>query len=240
MRCFISQPTFLPWLGWFDLALNADVTILLDTVQFDKRSWQQRNRIRTAQGLQYVTVPVLTAGRFHQTIADVEIADHRFCGRLLRTLEGSYGRAPCYQAVISELKDELVDLMSSTRLIELNIPLIRFLCSWLGIETKMVRASELKGTGERGEYLACLCQQIGASVYLSTHGAREYLLEDLESFSRRGIRVCLHSFRHPEYPQLYSPFLPYASAIDLVMMTGRNSGSILRNADRKWTPLEHP
>ena len=70
----ISQPTFLPWLGWFDLADQADCVILFDTAQFSKRSWQQRNKIRTARGLEYLTVPVKTSGRFDQKILDAEIS----------------------------------------------------------------------------------------------------------------------------------------------------------------------
>ena len=238
MRCMISQPTFLPWLGWFDLADQADLLILLDTVQFDKRSWQQRNRIRTAKGLEYVSVPVKSAGRFDQVIADVELADPAFGTRLLRTLRANYARAPHFAPVMAELETALPGLVATGSLAALNEGLIRLLAGWLGIDTPIRRASAIGAGGTRGEHLALLCKAVGASDYLSTAGAEEYLREDAAHFARRGITVHLHEYDHPEYTQLHAPFLPYACALDLVMMEGRGAGAVMRRATRRLRPLE--
>lgn len=237
MRCMISQPTFLPWLGWFDLADQAQALVLLDTVQFDKRSWQQRNRIRTAKGLEFVTVPVTTAGRFTQTIAEVPLADPAFGTRLLRSLRANYARAPFFAPVMAELEQTIPPAIATGMLVDLNEALIRLLARWMGITTPMQRASALGAGGKRGEHLALLCKTVGAREYLSTAGAQEYLSEDHAHFTARGISVWLHEYMPPEYPQMHAPFLPYASALDLVMMTGHGSGDIMRKAGRVLRPL---
>ena len=234
----ISQPTFLPWLGWFDLADQADLLVLLDTVQFDKRSWQQRNRIRTAKGLEYVSVPVKSAGRFDQVIADVELADPAFGTRLLRTIRANYARAPHFTPVMADLETALPGLIATGQLAALNEGLIRILASWLGIDTPIRRASAIDAGGKRGEHLALLCKAVGASEYLSTAGAEEYLREDAGHVAHHGVSVHLHEYDHPEYTQLHTPFLPYACALDLVMMEERGAGAVRRAATRHLRALE--
>lgn len=237
MRIAITQPTFLPWLGWFDIAAQADELIVLDTVQFEKRSWQQRNRIVTRDGLQMITVPVLSKGRQGQPIHEVRVADTEVPTNLLRTVRMNYSRAPHFGAVFEELEDLVPRLFSTGLLVEVNEGLIDFLSRWLGIATPRIRASQVCASGSRGEYLAALCAARGADTYLSTPGASDYLREDLEHFSERGVRVMLHEFRHPQYRQLWEPFVPFASALDLVMMFGNDSGSFLATARGAWTEL---
>lgn len=238
MRCMISQPTFLPWLGWFDLADQADVVVLLDTVQFEKRSWQQRNRIRTAKGLEFITVPVMSAGRYDQTIESVELAESAFGPRMLRTIRANYASAPHFLDVMSELENVVPGLVASGKLAELNEGLIRLLAKWLGIETPFQRASAFDVGGKRGEHLAMLCKSVGATDYLSTGSAEDYLREDIGHFTGRGIAVHLYEYVHPEYKQLHEPFMPFASAIDLVMLEGRNAHKVMKGAKRLLRPLE--
>lgn len=237
IRCAVSQPAFLPWIGWFDIFDQADRMVLLDTVQFEKQSWQQRNRISTGAGLLTVTVPVMTRGRLKQPILEVELASSTFVRKFLSTLQMNYSRAPYFADVYGELEIMLPDLVATGRLCELNVGLIEWLARRLGIMTRTIRASESPAAGTRGEYVAQLCTAVGAAEYLSTAGAAAYLREDLPGFERRGIRVLIHSYEHPEYPQLHRPFLPYASALDLVMMLGPHSGEFLRANRGGWTEL---
>lgn len=237
MRCAIAQPTFLPWLGWFDIFDQADEMVLLDTVQFSKQSWQQRNRIRTANGPLLISVPVQTRGRPKQSIQEVEIADKSFGVKFLRTLQMNYAKAPFFDSVFEQLSDELPPRFEEGRLSRLNEELIAIIARWLDITTPVRRASELPFSGGRGEYLSEICVGLGASEYLSTAGAREYLLEDLSHFTRRGVTVLMHDYQHPEYVQLGKPFLASASAIDLVMMYGPSSGDVMRSSSGTWTPL---
>lgn len=237
IRCAVSQPSFLPWIGWFDIFDQADRMVLLDTVQFEKQSWQQRNRITTGSGLLTVTVPVITKGRSMQRIREVELARSNFARKFLSTLQMNYSRAPHFEDVYGELEIMLPDLVATERLCELNVGLIEWLARRLGITTRTMRASESDATGTRGEYVAQLCATLGAAEYLSTVGAAAYLREDLPSFESRGIRVLIHAYEHPEYPQTHRPFVPYASALDLVMMLGPDSGEFLRANRGGWTEL---
>lgn len=237
MRCMISQPTFIPWLGWFDLADQSDHIVLLDTVQFDKRSWQQRNYIRTSRGLDLITVPVRSSGRYDQHISEVKISDTMFGNRFLRTIRANYSRAPFFAPVMKDLEFIVPKLVKSERLVELNKGLIALLAEWLGIKMKMISSSTLNINGKRGEQLALICDAINCSEYLSTVGAEDYLVEDISHFSSRRISILLYEYSHPEYAQLHTPFIKYASALDLIMMEGKNSGNIMRSTRKQLRRL---
>lgn len=230
--CVISQPTFLPWLGWFDLADQSDTTILLDDVQFSKQSWQQRNRIRTPNGLEFLTVPVVTAGRLGQRIIDCELANQRFVGKMLKSLQANYAKAPFYAQLIDDLAGTMESAASSNRLAELNCALVYWMATHLGVTTPMTRASTLGIGGERGEHVAAICAAVGADRYLSPAGAEAYLIEDRAAFEERGISVWLHVYDHPEYEQRFAPFIPYTSALDLIFNAGPAAPGVMRSGRR--------
>ena len=229
----ISQPTFLPWLGWFDLVSICDVVILLDTVQFNKRSWQQRNRIRTKDGLEFITVPVFTAGKSKQKIKDVMISDKQFYDYFFRKIKTSYSKSNHYDAVINDIRNTLPYSVFSNHLVDLNNEFIYFIMRWFCIRKNIIKASELDvNVGVRGEYLAMLCEAVGANEYISTPGAHDYLCLDIFEFRNRNINVFISDYQHPEYNQAYSPFIPFASSLDLIMNYGENSNKIMKNSKR--------
>jgi len=233
----IAQPTFLPWSGWFDLADQADVLIILDDVGFSKQSWQQRNRIRTPEGLSYLTVPVLTSGRLGQRIAETQLANTSFAEKMLRTVRQNYVRAPHFARYFDEFAQRLHQGALTGRLPELNRGLIDWLAGILGMRTPRVLSSELQVEGRRGAHVALLCERVGANRYLSPAGAEEYLLEDRAEFDGRSIRVELHEYAHPVYRQCFEPFVPFASALDLVLNEGERSGEVMRAGRRPARPL---
>ncbi|WP_164084864.1 WbqC family protein [Pseudazoarcus pumilus] len=237
MRIAILQPTFLPWLGWFDIADQADLLILLDDVSFSKQSWQQRNRLRTRRGLEYVTVPVRSAGRLGQPILDVEIAEPNFASKLERTISGNYARAPYFRELFPSFCEALHHVAAQERLAPLNMELIEWFCRVLGINTPRRASSDLGTNGKRGEYVAALCEYTGADEYLSPSGAEDYLLEDRQAFDRRGISVSLHQYSHPIYHQMFSPFMPYASTLDLIFNEGERALEIIRSGRRSLRAL---
>lgn len=230
--CVISQPTFLPWLGWFDLADQSDVTVILDDVQFSKQSWQQRNRIRTRNGLEYLSVPVKTAGRLGQLILDCEFVEHSFIDKMLKSLQANYAKAPFFADTIDDLAASMQTAARSGRLVELNCALISWMANRLGVTSPMIRASTLGAGGQRGEHVAAICECVGADRYLSPAGAEDYLMEDRGAFDRRGIAVWLHVFEHPAYPQCFAPFIPYASALDLIFNAGPAASEVMRSGRR--------
>lgn len=236
----IAQPTFLPWAGWFDLADQVDTLIVLDDVAFSKQSWQQRNRIQTAQGLSYVTVPVRTAGRLGQRIIDTELSTPNFADKLVRTIATNYGRAAHFNQYFPGFSDVLRSSAASGKLAELNGALIDWLADQFGITTPRVRSSELGIDGKRGEYVAKLCEHAGASHYVSPAGAEAYLIEDRDEFDRRGISVALQVYEHPTYRQCFKPFQPYASVLDLLFNEGESAGAVMRSGRRAARPLGTP
>lgn len=230
--CVICQPTFLPWIGWFDLVEQSDVTIILDDVQFSKQSWQQRNRIRTPHGLEFLSVPVMTAGRLGQRILDCELANQAFVVKMLKSLQANYAHAPYFASVYDDLTATMQAAVSSNRLTDLNCALISWMAGRLDVERPMIRASTLGVGGERGDHVAALCSEVGADRYLSPAGAEDYLIEDRRAFDERGIAVCLHVYDHPEYTQRFAPFIPYASAIDLIFNMGPAAAAVMRSGRR--------
>ena len=160
----IMQPTYLPWLGYFDLTNRSDIFVFLDTVQLEKRSWQQRNRIKTPNSEIMLTVPVLTKGRFNQEIRDVEIdVSQRFEKKHFNSLRLNYKNSKYYKLYIGELEEIFFSKIS--RLANLNIKLIKWLSSKIGIKTKFISSSELDVSGSKTELLINICKKINANHY---------------------------------------------------------------------------
>ncbi len=237
VKIIINQPTYLPWLGYFDLIDQADLFVVLDNVQFVKQSWQQRNRIKTAGGLQWLTVPVFFRGRLGQLIKDVEIRDAGFCRNHNRAVELAYRRAPYFQAFFPEFS-KLLEQLSSGPLLDLNLGLINWAIRVLGLATPVICASSLGLQGKRTELLAAICESVDADTYLSPAGSACYLLPEQNILTDGGIEVFFHNYCHPEYKQVFSPFEPYASVIDLIFNHGPDSLRILREGRREAYSVE--
>jgi hypothetical protein len=231
MKVAICQPTYLPWSGYFDLMDQVDVFILLDDVQFEKRSWQQRNRIKTPVGLQWLTVPVITRGRQEQLIGAVEIESAHFSRDHCRAIEINYRRAQFFENYFDELSSRL-NAQDGMLLADLNLRLIEWFMKKLGIKTRLVVSSSLRQSGKRTELLANLCESQGANLYISPLGSSVYLLKEKDALVAKGVDVVFQHYQHPEYKQLFPPFLPYASALDLILNEGDRSLEILRSGRR--------
>lgn len=229
MRVAICQPTYLPWLGYFDLMDQVDTFVILDTVQFEKQSWQQRNRIKTPTGLQWITVPVVFRGRLSQKISEVQIRDADFARTHLRALELNYSRAPFFSTFFPALSSILLETGLGARLVDLNVRLMQWLAGLLGIRTPMVLASSLDVEGKRTQLLANICQTLGANQYVSPIGSAEYLLGELSVLTDSNVETVFHNYAHPEYVQRFPPFVPFASVIDLIFNEGECSIEIIRS-----------
>ncbi|HKF06094.1 MAG TPA: WbqC family protein [Candidatus Sulfotelmatobacter sp.] len=233
MKVAISQPTYLPWLGYFDQVDQVDRFVFLDTVQFEKRSWQQRNQIKGPEGLILLTVPVQVKGRFDQQIWQAAISDMQCCQTHLNSIQMNYRRAPFFEKYWIEFSKVLQEGWATGRLAELNTALISWCMRKLGISTPIMRTSELGCEGKKGELLARICESLGARCYLSAFGSATYLLEAEAEFSKRQIEVEFHHYEHPEYNQRFPPFVPYASVIDLIFNLGDRAIDVLRSGRRR-------
>lgn len=223
MLVSIHQPHYLPWLRYFEKIARADVFILLDTVQFSKNGWQNRNKIKTPNGPVLLTVPV--HAHLDQTLREVAIdngqpwrAKHR------RTLEQNYGKAPHY-AEYEAFLDELYS-QKWERLVELNAYLLGHLLRILGIKTRVVMASSLDVPGVATQRLINLIKAVGGTRYYSGAYALDTYL-DANLLQKAGIGLELQEWHAPVYPQLYGEFESDLSIIDLLMNCGPDSLRIL-------------
>jgi hypothetical protein len=231
VKIAIHQPQYLPWLGYFDKLDSADVFIFLDTVQFKKHEWQNRNRIRTKDGWQWLTVPIID--RFPEQIDRVEVnAKTDWQRKHCQALRLHYGRAPFWDP----LGPELVTLLESpwTRLSDLNVAATDLLCRHLGIKTSRLLASGLSAREEPTDRLIDLCRAAGGTTYLAGQSGPSYM--DVGRFSEAEIAVQVQSYTHPQYPQRHQPFISHLAVVDLLFNCGPESLNVLRSG-RCWLPV---
>jgi hypothetical protein len=220
----VHQPQYLPWLGYFDKIDKADIFVLLDTVQFKKNEWQNRNKIKTAQGWQWLTVPVMY--KYPQLVNEVTINNKvNWQHKHRQALLSNYKRAP-YFDMVEKILGEI--LSSSWEYIsQLNMEAVKRLVTMLGIDTPLYIASELgEFPQDPDERLVALTKHFGAGTYLAGMGGRGYM--NLDTYSRNGIKVIFQDFKHPVYQQLFGEFEPFMSVIDLIFNHGDKSLTILR------------
>jgi hypothetical protein len=233
MKVAIHQPHYLPWLGYLAKWAAADLFIALDTVQYAKNGWQNRNRIKTRDGGRWLTVPV--RAHLGAPITDVAIdATQPWPRRHWRAIEQAYARAPFFPRYGERLASFYERKWS--RLAPLAVASAEWLGRAVGITTPMRLASELGvTTTDPTGRLVALCRSVGADTYLAgPHGA-EYM--DVSHFAAAGIRVLSQVYDHPIYPQLHGAFVPSLSALDALLMTGDAALSMLRGGDA-WSPID--
>ncbi len=214
----VHQPSYLPWIPFLEKGLRSDVYVMLDNVQFEKNSEQNRNEIKTSQGAVWLTVPV--SRRLDTLLSEVRIADEPRGWNLKhrRAVEYNYRKAPYYDVVAPRLFDLLDRTWAGLR--ELNLAVDRLFLEWAGFAGRIVLASELKIEGVNWERLLGICQALGANTYLSGIGGLDYM--NLSAFRDAGISVLFQRYQHGEYPQRFPElgFIPRLSALDLFMNVG--------------------
>jgi hypothetical protein len=231
VRIAVLQPSYLPWLGYFDQMARTDAFVFYDDVQFDKNGWRNRNRIRTAggQGWQWLTVPVLTKGRHAPKIREVEINNTEAWRRKhLASLTQEYGGSPFFKDYIGFFEEAYGRDWSSLR--DLCVHFIRGLCGIFGIGTPVHFSSEIGAGGARVERLVAICERLGADEYLTGDAAEDYLTP--EPFDAKGIRILYQRYQHPEYSQQHRPFVSHLSAVDLLFNCGPASLGVLCHEPR--------
>lgn len=222
MTITIHQPEHIPWMGFFHKIYRVDTFVILDNVQFSKNYFQNRNKIRTKDGWQWVTVPV--AKTLETLIKDVTIvANLRWKDKWCDSIYFSCKKAKFFNNYFAQICSTVQK--EYDKLSDLNIDLIKLLCKFLNIKTKILLASELKENGKASALLLNICKALDAKAYLSGVSGREYL--NLEDFKREGINVIFQEFHHPIYKQLYEPFIPCMSVIDLLFNYGDKSLDII-------------
>ena len=224
----IHQPQYLPWLGYFDKAQRADIFIILDDVQFKKNDWQNRNRIRTSQGWQWLTLPVLH--NHGQSILEVKInSTTNWRKAHFNALKMNYSKTPFFKTYIEFF--ESVYEREWELLVDINMCFIEQIIKWLGITTRIVKSSDYNIEGEKTERLINLCKECKATTYLSGADGQNYM--DLDQFEQNNIQLEIQDYHHPVYPQYWTDgektnFISHMSVVDLLFNCGPDSFKILQ------------
>jgi hypothetical protein len=219
----IHQPNFIPWLGFFDKVDRSDIFILLDNVQFEKNDWQNRNRIKGPNGPQWLTVPV--KHRFPQTIEEVSIDNQTNWRRKhWNAIVSNYRKAPFFDQYSPLF--EAVYQQEWSRLVDLNMHFLKQMFDIIGLTTSIRLASEFQTDETSSSRLTSLCKVVGGDIYLAGAGGHNYL--DPMPFESSRIRIEYQEYRHPEYPQLFGPFVAHVSVLDLIMNCGEQSLNTIR------------
>lgn len=223
----VVQSNYIPWRGYFDLINSVDEFILYDDVQYTIRDWRNRNIIKTSSGLLWLTIPVEVKGKYLQKIKDTVISDPTWGRKHWASIIHNYSRAK-YFPMHRELFEELYLRSEDKLLSQINYRFIVAICRILGISTTISWSMDYNLIGDKTERLVHLCQQAGATEYLSGPAARAYLNEDL--FEREGIGVAYMDYSaYPEYRQLYLPFEPSVTIIDLIFNEGPNATRYMKS-----------
>ncbi|MBF0511956.1 MAG: WbqC family protein [Candidatus Omnitrophica bacterium] len=229
----IHQPQYLPWLGYFDKIAKADIFILLDNVQFKKNEWQNRNRIRTPEGWQWLTVPVLH--HFGDKINETKINNKEpWRKKHLRALELNYSKAPFFAQYYPRFQEGLNHEWDN--LSDLNVYFVGMILDMLKVKTKTVLASEYEATEHKTLRLVDLCKTFKAQTYLSGQGGQDYL--DVEQFKINNIDIVIQKYEHPVYNQMWQGpksqgFISHLSIIDLIFNSGPESLRILSSGEKQ-------
>jgi hypothetical protein len=230
MKAAVIQSNYLPWKGYFDIIHDVDVFVFLEDVQYTHRDWRNRNKLKTPNGVKWISVPIL--GGINQQIYEAKIDyTQNWIEKHKKSIHHSYASAPYYDSYSHEIYDIYSQRFET--LSELNIYAIEKISRILGIETKLKKSTDLASMGSKDDKLISICQSIGADSYLSGPAAKDYI--DNDKFSRAGIGLNYKDYSgYPESHQIWGEYEPAVSIIDLIFNCGEKSAYYIwgwRNGD---------
>lgn len=229
----ILQSNYIPWKGYFDLINVVDEFVVFDDVQYTKNDWRNRNIIKTKQGLKWLTIPVQKTGRLtnHRTIRQTKIIDKDWNKKHWDAILFNYSKAKCFSDY-SEFFKELYLSCNSEYLSEINLYFLRAINNVLNISTKLTQSNEYNLSGGQTEKLISICQQAGASEYVSGPAAKDYIKSEL--FKKANIKLTWMDYQnYPEYNQLFPPFEHKVTILDLLFNEGQNATKFMKSFANK-------
>ena len=231
----ILQSNYIPWKGYFDIINKVDEFIIYDEVQYTKRDWRNRNLIKSAQGLHWLTVPVHVKGAFSQKIADTRVADANWNKKHWECIRQNYCKAPFFRQYQEPLKEAYLGI--NTHFIsEINLHFIQLINQLLGIHTPVSHSTDYLVSGDKTERLVQLVKAVGGTCYLSGPMARGYL--DERAFERENLVVEWMDYTaYPEYRQHHPPFEHGVSVLDLLFHTGDNAPEYMLSFNEETVPV---
>lgn len=231
-KVVITQSNYIPWKGFFDSIQAVDEFILYDDVQYTKRDWRNRNKIKTPNGEMWLSVPVLVKGKYHQAIKDTKVSEKKWAKKHWQSLKMNYAKAPFFK----DYQDEVEDLYLGCEEEYLSLINYRFLKGinrMLGIKTPLRFSWDFDLAEGKTERLVDLCKQVGATDYYSGPAAKAYM--DESAFEQEGIKVHYWDYSgYPEYAQMHPPFTHSVTVLDLIFNTGKEAPMYMKNFKSTW------
>jgi len=221
----IHQPDFIPYIGFFHRLLDCDLFVILDDVQFLRRGWHHRDKIKTPQGEKWLTLGLIKSPQ-ETKINEILLKDDGWKEKHLDFIKNNYKKSKFFHEVYPYIEKLYVNKID--KMIDFNMLSIKMLLELFEIEVEIVYSSKYEVTSKANNLLVDILEQVSASHYLSGTGAKNYF--EKEPFEDKKIEVIWQDFKHPVYPQLHGEFVPYLSSIDMLFNCGiENSREILRN-----------
>lgn len=222
----IVQSNYIPWKGYFDMIAAVDEFILYDDMQYTRRDWRNRNQIKTPQGVQWLTVPVLVKGKYHQPICETEINGSDWAAKHWAAISSNYRRAAHFTEIAAWLEPLYLG-ESYSHLSQLNRRFLEAICGYLGIGTRLSSSSDYSLVEGKTERLADLCSQAKATEYVSGPAARDYI--DKTVFDAKGIALSWFDYsEYPEYTQLWGDFTHGVTILDLLFNCGKRAPDYMK------------
>lgn len=227
MRIAIQQSNYIPWKGYFDIIRSVDMFVLYDDVQFTRRDWRNRNRIKTSSGLLWLTIPVKVKEKYKQLIREVEVADSRWAKKHWKTICYNYSGTRYFEEYKRCFEDAYKEAGEMKMLTDINIHFLNLINSLLGIKTLIKRVEEYSSEGRRSDRILSLCRASGATEYLTGPSGMNYL--NHEKFTSQGVKILIADYsNYRDYTQPWPPFVHFVSIIDLLFCTGKNAVSYMK------------
>jgi len=224
----ILQSNYIPWKGYFDLINSVDEFIIYDSMQFTRRDWRNRNKIKTKEGLQWLSIPVNVKGNYFQTINETTVCDNKWIKNHINAIHHSYRKAKCFEGYLDWLQDIYSSCINENRLSKINRVFIRAICDVLKINTKISFSEDFVLLDGKTERLIGLCKDVEADYYLSGPAAKDYIVDSL--FQEAGIELSYIDYSgYPIYTQLHGGFEHGVSIIDLILNEGENARSFMKS-----------
>jgi WbqC-like protein family len=218
MRIAILQSSYIPWKGYFDLIHSVDEFVLYDDVQYTRRDWRNRNKIKTPNGPAWLTIPVNTTGHYLDAIKDVTISELSWRAKHWRMLTANYAKSPYFRQY-ADVFERVYLQTDDTRLSAVNHRFITAICEILGIQTKVTWSMDYELVDGKTDRLVGICRQAGATTYLSGPAARSYI--EVEKFHAANVDVVYFDYSgYPEYGQRFPPFDHHVTVLDLIFNEG--------------------
>jgi hypothetical protein len=223
----ITQSNYIPWKGYFDAINIVDEFVLYDDMQFTRRDWRNRNKIKTADGIQWLTIPVEVKGKYFQKIKETKISDKSWNLQHWQMIRHNYNKANCFNEV-KDFIENLYQTAISDWLSDVNYHFLRGISDFLEIKTPMRFSSAFSLEEGKTERLVSICKQCSATDYYTGPAAKNYMDESL--FEKENITVHYFDYSgYPVYRQLFGAFTHEVSILDLLFNEGMKAKNFMKS-----------